>query len=68
MKIVDFNGKQLKIMEEIVDEKYGRVWYAFYDHKKVWIVEGKIITDSQIIDDLDNKYGRPVSERYIEFN
>ena len=67
MKIIDFNNKQLKIMEEIVDETYGRVWHAYYDHKKVWIVEGKIIEDSKIIDDLDNKYGLPVNERDIIF-
>ena len=65
MKIIDFNGKKLKIMEEIEDEKYGRIWNAYYDGRKVYVVEGKIVEDRKIIDDLDNKYGRPVLERYI---
>ena len=67
LKIIELNGKQLKIMEEINDEKYGRVWYAFYDYQKVWIVEGKMIYEQKIIDELDNKYGRPVSERDMVF-
>jgi len=67
LKVIDFYGKELKIMKEITDEKYGRVWNAYYDHEKVWIVEGKIIEDPEIIDDLDNKYGRPVSDRFIEY-
>lgn len=65
MKIIEWNGKKLKIMDEFVDEKYGRVWNAYYDHKKVYIVEGKIVEEQSVIDELDNKYGRPVSERDI---
>lgn len=67
MKETELNGKQLKIMEEINDEKYGRVWNAFYDHRKVYIVEGKIIESQEIIDELDNKYGVPVELRNIVF-
>ena len=72
MKITELNGKQLKIVKEMIDEKYGRVWLAYYDYKKVWIVEGKMIEgkteeEQEIIDDLDNKYGRPVRERDIVF-
>lgn len=65
MKTIEWNGKKLKIMDEIMDEKYGRIWDAYYDHKKVYIVEGKIVEEQAIIDELDNKYGRPVSERDI---
>lgn len=65
MKIIEMNGKRLKIMDEIIDEKYGRIWDAYYEDENVYIVEGKIIKEQAIIDELDNKYGRPVSERNI---
>lgn len=67
MKTIDWNGKKLKIMEEIVDAKYGRVWFAYLDYVKVYVVEGKVVEEQSIIDELDNKYGRPVSERDIVF-
>ena len=67
MKTIDWNGKKLKVMEEIVDEKYGRVWWAYLDYVKVYVVEGKIVEEQSIIDELDNKYGRPVAERDIVF-
>ena len=67
MKIFMFNGKILKVIREIEDEKYGRVWDAYYDHKKVYILEGKIIEEQGVIDDLDNKYGIPVEERGMYF-
>lgn len=65
MKIIEWNSKKLKIMDEIIDEKYGRIWNAYYDHEKVYVIEGKIIENQQIIDELDNKYGMPVSKRDI---
>ena len=54
-------------MDEIIDEKYGRIWDAYYDHKSVYIIEGKIVEDRAIIDELDNKYGRPVEDRGIMY-
>lgn len=65
MKIIDLNGKTIQVMQELEDEKYGRIWKAYYDDKKVYVVEGKIIEEQSIIDELDNKYCRPVSERDI---
>lgn len=61
MRRIKWLDKELKIMEEIVDEKYGRIWKGYYDHKKVYMIEGKIVEEQQIIDELDNKYGTPVS-------
>lgn len=68
MKVIEFNGKKLKIVEEIMDEKYGRIWDAYYDHKKVYIIDGKIVEEQVIIDYLDNKYGIPVSKRGVFYN
>ena len=65
MKTIEWNGKKLKIMEEIIDEKYGRIWNTYYEHKKVYIIEGKIVEDKSIIDELEDKYGRPASERGV---
>ena len=67
MKTIDWNGKPLKIMEEIIDKKYGRVWFAYLDYVKVYVVEGKVVEEQSIIDELDNKYGRPVADRDIVF-
>lgn len=65
MKIIELNGKKIKIMNEIIDEKYGRVWDAYYEHENVYIIEGKIVEEQTVIDDLDNKYGIPVNKRNI---
>lgn len=65
MKIIEINGKTIQVMQEIEDEKYGRIWKAYYGDDKVYVVEGKIVEDYSVINELDNKYGRPVSERDI---
>lgn len=64
MKIIELNGLKLYIMAEYKDEKYGRVWRVYREEEKsTYVVEGKLINDQEIIDELDNKYGIPVSER-----
>lgn len=68
MKIIDFNGEKLKVMEEIIDEKYGRVWVTYIGYIKTYVVEGRIVEEQTIIDELDNKYGRPVSQREYIYN
>ena len=65
MKIIEINGKTIQVMQEIEDEKYGHIWKAYYGDDKVYVVEGKIVEDYSVINELDNKYGRPVSERDI---
>ena len=49
MKIFMFNGKRLKVIREINDEKYGRIWDAYYEHRKVYICEGKVIEEQEIM-------------------
>ena len=65
MKTNDWNGQKLKIMEEILDEKYGRVLWAYLDYVKVYIINGSVVTDRAVIDYLDDHYGRPVKDRGI---
>ena len=67
MKVIDWNGEELTIMREITDKEYGRIWIAYLDYRKVYIVEGRIVEEQNIIDDLDNKYGIPVNERGLDF-
>ena len=65
MKISIFKHKTLKIIREITDEKYGKVIDGYLAHKKVYIIDGNVVKSQDIIDELDNKYGIPVSERGI---
>lgn len=65
MKRLCWNGKEMKVIQEINDPLYGTVWFAYLDYRKVYVVNGKIVENQDVIDDLDNKYGRPVSERHI---
>lgn len=67
MTVIELGNKKIKIMQEINDSTYGRVWKAYYENKKVYVIEGKIVEDKNIIDDLDNKYGIPASERWLVF-
>ena len=62
-----WNGHKLKIMEEIQDEKYGRVLYAYVDYCKSYIIRDEIVTDQAIIDYLDDHYGTPVGWRGLVF-
>ncbi|MBQ7668346.1 MAG: hypothetical protein IJS47_03370 [Clostridia bacterium] len=65
MKKVELNGLSMNVMEEIKDEKYGRIWVAYIEGTKKYVIEGKIEEKQDVIDELDNKYGRPVRERDI---
>ncbi len=65
MKKVELNGLSMNVMEEIKDEKYGRIWVAYIDGNKKYVIEGRIEEAQEVIDELDNKYGRPVRERDI---
>lgn len=67
MEWINWHGKDIKVMQVIEDEKYGTVWYAFLDHRKVYIVNDEIAIDSEVIDYLDDHHGRPVRERGIVF-
>lgn len=67
MKVIEISGLKLYIMAEYKDEKYGRVWRVYREEDKpTYVVEGKLIDNQEIIDELDNKYGRPVSQRDID--
>lgn len=66
-EITQWNGKELRIMDRITDEKYGCILDAYYDHEKVYIIGDKIVEDQSIIDELDDKYGIPVAQRNIVF-
>ena len=66
MKIVEVGGLKLYVMAEYKDEKYGRVWRVYRENEKsTYVVEGKLIEEQAIIDELVDQYGRPVSERDI---
>ncbi len=61
-----WNGKKLRIMQEIRDQKYGKIWEAYLNGAKVYIINGgDVVDDTSIIDELDNAYGIPVRERNI---
>ena len=67
MKIVIFKNKILKIIREIDDKKYGKIIDGYLAHKKVYIIDGKVVKSQAIIDELDNEYGIPVSERGVYY-
>ena len=67
MRRIDWEGKKVKIMEEIDDPEYGKVLVAYVNHVKSYFINGSIVTDEKIFFDLENKYGIPLSERDIEF-
>ena len=66
MKEYTWEGKSVSVMQEIDDPKYGKVLLAYVDHIKAYIINGSIVTDREIIDYLDNNYGRPTWQRDIE--
>lgn len=67
LKSFDWNGHNLKIFQEIRDEKYGQVLNVSLDYVKAYIIGDSVVTDQAVIDYLDDHYGRPVKWRNIVF-
>ena len=67
LKSFDWNGKNLKIFQEIKDDKYGQVLNVSLDYVKAYIIGDSVVTDQKVIDYLDDHYGRPVKWRNIIF-
>ena len=66
-KIFNWNGHKLIIFREINDKKYGQVLKVALDYVNAYIIGDSVVTDQEIIDDLDNHYGTPVKWRNIVF-
>ena len=62
---IGWHGGRLKVMDVYDDEKYGKVLDGYWNHEKVYIIGDEVVTDQAIICYLDNRYGRPVKDRYI---
>jgi len=67
MRKILLNGKEVKIMREFDDEKYGKVWRVYLDDRKTYAIEGELTEDKEIINELDNKYGIPQKARGMIF-
>jgi hypothetical protein len=68
---INWKGKKLKIFRVIQDQDYGEIWDGFLDHRKVYVLNGDTLTvveEQALIDELDNRYGIPVSERGLDFD
>ena len=67
LKSFDWNGHKLKIFQEINDDKYGQVLNVSLDYVKAYIIGDSVVSDQEIIDYLDDHYGRPVKWRNVLF-
>ncbi len=68
---INWNGRRLRIFRVINDKDYGEIWDCFLDHRKVYVLNGdtlEVVEEQALIDELDNRYGIPVSERGIDFD
>jgi len=61
------DGREIRVMDEIHDKKYGLVLDVYIDHVKHYIIRGEVVTDQAVIDYLDDLYGIPVKYRGIVF-
>lgn len=67
LKIFEWNGHKVKIFEEINDLKFGRVLKASVDYVNTYIIGDTVVTDRDVIDYLDDHYGRPSEFRNLIF-
>lgn len=67
LKTFKWNGHNLKIFQEIKDDKYGQLLNVSLDYVKAYIIGDSVVTDQKVIDYLDDHYGRPVKWRNIMF-
>ena len=63
----DWDGHELTVFREVIDEKYGQVLIAALGVRKVYVIGDSVVTDQAIIDYLDDSYGLPVKWRNIVF-
>ena len=66
-KVFKWNGHDLIIYQEINDVKYGQVLRVSLDYVKRYIIGDSVVADQEVIDYLDDHYGRPVKWRDIVF-
>lgn len=64
MRIIQIDGVDVKVMREIDDNKYGKIMRVYLPDRRTYVVNGKIVDDQDVIDELDNKYGIPVNMRF----
>lgn len=65
MEIITINGVEAKIMREFKDPKYGLVKRIYMPDRKTYMINGELVEEPDIIDELDNKYGIPVAMRKL---
>lgn len=63
MRNIKIDGVDAKVMRELNDDKYGKVLRVYLKDRKTYVVNGKIVDDRDIIDELDTKYGIAPSKR-----
>lgn len=67
---IHWEGRRLRVFRVIRDKDYGEIWDSYLDHRHVYILNGdslEIVEEQDLIDELDNRYGIPVSERGLDF-
>ena len=63
----DWNGHELIVFREVIDEKYGQVLIGALNSRKAYIIGDSAVTNQEVIDYLDDNYGLPVRWRKIKF-
>lgn len=54
---INIENKELKVLFEIEDSKYGNVKKCLSENRIVYVIQNNIIEDNEIIDKLEIKYG-----------
>ena len=56
-KKIMIQDKELEVLFELQDSKYGNIKRCLAKNKIVYVIQGEITEDKEIIDQLEIKYG-----------
>ncbi len=54
---ITIQNKELEVLLELKDSKYGKIKRCLCDNKLVYIIQNQMIEDTDIINKLEIKYG-----------
>ncbi len=65
---LQIDGQELMVLLTIEDNDYGEVKKCFKGKHKVYVIDGKLITDKETIEILNDRYEVKIPKEWINKN
>ena len=67
-EILRIDGQKLMVLLTIKDNDYGEVKKCYGEKNRVYVVNGKLVTDQEIIKALNDRYEVKIPKEWINKN